>query len=245
MSDLPELSVVVPCFNEEANLPALLERTTAALEALGVAWEIVLVDDGSADRTAEAIRRAAAADPRVRGAFHPTNRGIVAGWVTGLETGRGAWVVPLDADLQYRPEDIAKLWAARLAAGADLVQGARISSPEHDPGRHLATQMFCGLLNFLFGMSLKDNKSGFILYRREAMAAVMAEREGFRLFQHFVTVAAGALGYKIVEVEVAFDPRRAGQSFITNVFWFGLRALADFPLALYRFRLQPPRRPTD
>lgn len=98
--------------------------------------------------------------------------------------------------------------------------------------------MFSRLLNLLFGMKLKDNKSGFILYRREAMQRVMAEREGFRLFQHFVAVAAHAHGLKIVEVPVAFDRRRAGTSFITNVFRFALRAFADLPLALWKFRFR-------
>ena len=230
------LSILVPCFNEEANIAALVARTRAVLEGMDLAWEIVLVDDGSADRTQEKIQAEAAADARVIGVFHEHNRGIVAGWVSGLEKSRGAFVLPLDADLQYRPEDVPQLWAAQAETGADLVQGARISSPEHDPGRHLATQMFCWLLNFLFGMDLKDNKSGFILYRREAMARIMAEREGFRLFQHFVAVAAHAQGYKIAEVPVAFDPRRAGKSFIGNVLFFALRAFLDFPLAVRRFR---------
>ena len=237
MSEILDLSVAVPCFNEAENIPALVARTSAALETLGLAWEMILVDDGSRDQTREKIQAAAAADPRVRGAFHQVNRGIVAGWVTGLEQSRGRFVVPLDADLQYRPEDISKLWAAMTATGADLVQGWRLASPEHDPARQRYTVMFSRLLNMLFGMKLQDNKSGFILYRREAMHQVMAERDGFRLFQHFVTVAAHAHGLKIIEVPVAFDRRQAGTSFITNVFRFALRAFADFPLALWKFRL--------
>jgi glycosyltransferase involved in cell wall biosynthesis len=236
MPPTPDLSVIVPCFNEAENIPALVARTKAALETMGVAWEMILVDDGSQDRTRAKIEAAAAADPRVRGAFHEVNRGIVAGWVTGLEASRGRSVLPLDADLQYRPEDIPELWAAMTETAADLVQGWRIASPEHDPARRRYTAMFSGLLNMLFGMKLRDNKSGFILYRREAMQQVMAEREGFRLFQHFVAVAAHAHGFKIVEVPVAFDRRQAGASFITSVFRFALRAFADFPLALWKFR---------
>jgi phenylacetate-CoA ligase len=238
MSEILDLSVIVPCFNEADNIPALIARSKAALEAMGIAWEMILVDDGSRDRTRAAIEAGAAADPRVSGAFHEVNRGIVAGWVTGLDQSRGRFVVPLDADLQYRPEDISKLWAAMTETGADLVQGWRIASPEHDPARQRYTVMFSRLLNLLFGMNLKDNKSGFILYRREAMAKVMAEREGFLLFQHFVAVAAHAQGLKIIEVPVAFDRRQAGTSFITNVFRFALRAFADFPLALWKFRIK-------
>jgi len=237
MPEAVDLSVIVPCFNEEENLPGLAARTRTALEGMKISWEMILVDDGSRDRTRERIQAASRTEPRIRGAFHEKNRGIVAGWVTGLLQSRGRFVLPLDADLQYRPEDIPRLWAAGTETGADLVQGWRAPADREDQNRQGYSRLFSRLLNIVFGMNLKDNKSGFILYRREAMEKVMAEREGFRLFQHFVTVASHALGYRMVEVPVAFDRRQAGASFITNVFFFALRAFLDFPLALWKFRI--------
>ena len=240
MPEKIELSVVVPCFNEAENLAALVSRTQAALAELPIAWELILVDDGSGDRTREKILAAEKADSRVRGAFHQENLGIVAGWNTGLEKSRGDFVITIDADLQYRPEDVPRLWQVMAETRADLVQGWRTPTAADDPARQRGSQLFSRLLNFLFAMKLKDNKSGFILYRREALAEVMAERQGFRLFQHFIAVAAHARGLRIVEVPVAFDPRRAGTSFIRNVFLFALRAFLDFPRAVWKFRVRPP-----
>src|SRR3989442_15328413 len=103
----PELSVLVPCFNEEGNLPELVERTERVFERRGIAGEVVLVDDGSRDGTAAQIEALAARFANVVGVHHPTNRGIPAGWRSGLEASRGRYVCTIDADLQYQPEAIA------------------------------------------------------------------------------------------------------------------------------------------
>ena len=106
----PELSVVVPCFNEEANVPELTRRVLGTFELGRLAGELVLVDDGSRDQTADAIRQQERAHPGVVvGCFHPDNRGIVAAWRTGVARGRGELCAIIDADLQYQPEDLLRL----------------------------------------------------------------------------------------------------------------------------------------
>lgn len=102
---IPELSVVVPCFNEEQVLPALLERLPRALtEAAGSDWEIILVDDGSVDRTAELIRQAHTAENRIRGIMLSRNFGHQPAILTGMSYARGRFVGIMDADLQDPPE---------------------------------------------------------------------------------------------------------------------------------------------
>ena len=123
----PRVSIVIPVFNEEQNLPALYDRLAPVMDSLsggagGV--EAILVDDGSADRSLEILREIAARDRRVRVVSFNRNYGQHAAVFTGLELSRGAVVVTLDADLQNQPEDIPKL-LAKVDEGFDVVGGWR------------------------------------------------------------------------------------------------------------------------
>ena len=105
-----DLSIIVPCFNEELNIPELTQRLLLTLETGKLTGELVLVDDGSQDGTARVIREQMAKHPgRVVGVFHRGNKGIAAAWRSGTEASRGAAVAVIDADLQYRPEDVLRL----------------------------------------------------------------------------------------------------------------------------------------
>src|SRR6201988_3020400 len=104
-----ELSVIVPCLNEEANVPELVSRIGDVLKVGGIDGEVILVDDGSTDGTRAAIEAAHRERPFVNGRRHAENRGIAAGWKTGVAAARGRLVCILDADLQYQPEDILRL----------------------------------------------------------------------------------------------------------------------------------------
>ena len=232
------LSVVVPCFNEEENLPLLVERLEATLSDNGIDGEIVLVDDASRDGTREVIRREVARRPNVVGCYHDANRGIVGGWRTGLSASRGDYVVAIDADLQYQPEDVARLYAEARASGADLVQGWRRFSKENHVLRYALSVGLSGLLNVLFLMRLKDIKSGFILYRRAAFADILEYRGDYRMFQHFVTIAAHAKGYVIRQIPVTFERRHAGESFITQPARFALCVLREIPIAFLEYRVR-------
>jgi phenylacetate-CoA ligase len=207
-----DLSLVVPCLNEERNLPELVARVEDLLRAAPFSGELVLVDDGSSDATWPVIERLRSERPFVRAARHVRRLGIAAAWHTGLEAARGDAVCVLDADLQYDPADVPRLWAAREQTGADIVQGWRSSRERPRDGRLLLSRALGALLNAAFGMSLRDNKSGFFLCRKQVLADLLQARARYRHFQCFVMVAARDRGYRIAEVEAAFRPRHAGRS---------------------------------
>ena len=229
-----DLSVIAPCFNEEGNIDALADRMLATFDARDIPAELVLVDDASSDGTWPCISRRADSDPRVRGCRHAVNRGIVGGWHTGLEASAGRLVCLIDADLQNRPEDVARLYAAYAGGGCDIVQAVRRPA---DGVRRL--QLFSRglnfLLNFAFRTRLRDNKSGFILCRRDVLAAILRHRYRYRYFQSFLGVSAVARGFTIRELDTTFEPRRHGQSFLSA---FPLLVSARIVWELLKFRLE-------
>jgi phenylacetate-CoA ligase len=232
-----ELSIVVPCYNEEGNIRLLVERLQQALKELDIPVEIILVDDCSRDRTRLVIEQLVREYPDVVvGQYHPVNQGIVGGWKTGLAAAQGKYVLTTDADLQYRPEDIPSLYNEMVGGNYDLVQGWRREHREMNRTRRILRRGFSLLLNWLFSMRLDDIKSGFVLYRRECFADILHYRMNYVCFQHFITIAAHYKGYRIRQIPVVFDKRHAGDSFIQTPILFSLKALVDLPLALWEYR---------
>lgn len=235
----PDLSVVVPCYNEEGNIPELVERTTATLAELGIAWELVLVDDGSQDDTWGCIERARQADRRVVGVRHERNRGIVEGWRSGLAAAQGAFLCITDADLQYQPEDIARLWREIRFKNVDLVQGARTTLTRARDRRFWLSRGLNFLLNTLFGMRSRDNKSGFLITRRSVFADVIEHRYRYKYFQTFILVAAWTKGYSVSEIDTVFADREVGESFVSKTpFGIIFHSLVDLAKGLVEFRLR-------
>lgn len=234
----PALSVVVPCYNEAKNLPELVERLERVFDRKELAGEVVLVDDGSADDTGAVIRALSADHPRVVGVFHERNRGIAAAWESGVSRARGEYVCLIDADLQNLPEDVWRLFREIRLSHADVVQGYRSSVGRLRDSRYLLSKGLNGLLNTLFGMSARDNKSGFVIALRETLADILHHRYRYRYFQTFITVAAKTKGYTVREVETLFESRLLGQSFMSR---FPVRvvvlALVDLAKGLVEFRL--------
>jgi phenylacetate-CoA ligase len=210
------LSVIAPCYNEEPNIDLLVERTLAVFATLDIEAELVLIDDGSVDRTWARVRARTEADPRVRGLQHSTNGGIESAWNTGLTAARGHLICLMDADLQNRPEDIPRLLRAYVHGAADVVQGVRHASSMLTRHR-LFTRGLNRLLNRAFGTSLRDNKSGFILCHREVLRTVLEHRFYYKYFQSFLGVAVCSRGYTLGEVDTVFDARHAGSSFLSRI----------------------------
>lgn len=237
-----DVSVVVPCYNEAENLPELVERLQRAFEQGRCAGEIVLVNDGSRDATGDVIRELERRHAHVVGCHHERNRGMEAGWNTGVEAARGTYACLIDADLQYQPEDVARLYAEIVASGADLVQGCRITPGSARDSRYVLSRGLNFILNRAFGMRLRDNKSGFVLARRETLRHVLEHRRRYRYFQALLLVSAHAKGYSIREIETVFAPRRRGQSFMSGLpVKVVLGCLLDVLNGLLEFRLRARR----
>lgn len=211
-----QLSVIAPCLNEQGNVDSLIDRVLAAFDTLPVSAELVLIDDGSTDATWERMTIRADQDPRVRIAQHLSNQGMVSAWQTGLGTARGELVCLIDADLQNRPEDIPRLYERFTRGDVALIQGVRIF--EDAPWiRLVISRGLNTLLNAAFGMRARDNKSGFILCRRDALFQILRHRFRYRYFQSFLGPAAKVRGLSIAEIDTPHEPRRAGKSFLPRI----------------------------
>jgi phenylacetate-CoA ligase len=233
----PELSVVVPCFNEEGNIAALAERLFEATDEAGLSTEIVFVDDGSTDATWAAIGRAREEwGDRVVGVKHKRNSGIAASWRSGIDAAKGRYTCFLDADLQHPPEEVVTLYRRLLQSRADMAQGTRSSIERLRDSRMLFSRALNLLLNIAFRTWAADSKSGFVLAPHRVLDDVLSYRGRYHYFQTFISVAAKSKGYEVLEVETLFQSRYAGTSFLTGkAWWVSLQALLDFPRALVEF----------
>lgn len=176
------ISVVIPVYNEAGCLRAHVDALRPLLTGLaGDGWEIVLVDDGSRDGTAQEIAALSAGEPRVRSCTHAVNRGKGAAVRTGVAATRGDAVLFCDADMSTPPDTLREFLAA-LAAGADVVIGNRKSGAAHierwqPPLRTWLGLGFTRLSNLMTGMSVSDYTCGFKLFRGDPGRTVFAETE--------------------------------------------------------------------
>ena len=241
-----ELSVIVPCFNEALNLPELAKRTLGAFERGELRGQLVLVDDGSRDDTADRIRELEAEHEAVTGVYHPDNRGITAAWRSGLRASLGQSVAIMDADLQYQPEDLLRLHRTLLESTVDVVQGWRSPVGRKRGQRYWVSRGFNFLLNKTFGMDLRDNKSGFVCCAREVMEDLLTYDGDYAYWQSFIMVAAHAKGYEYKEIETLFEDRRQGVSFLdgSKTFTVAAESFVDLAKAAVEYRIKaPPRDP--
>ncbi|QIK75455.1 glycosyltransferase [Nocardioides piscis] len=210
-----DLTVVAPCYNEEGNVAELARRTRDALDAAGIAFELILVDDGSTDGTWAAIKEAEADHPaQVRGIAQPINGGMFAAWRTGVAAATGNVVCLIDADLQNPPEAITRLWDELHTKNVHVVQGFRSSIEWDRDARFVSSRGLNLVLNTMFGDRARDNKSGFVMAPRSILADILDFKHHYNYPQTFVRVAARAKGYAVAETETLFQPRRVGTSFL-------------------------------
>jgi dolichol-phosphate mannosyltransferase len=196
----PTISVVVPVYNEEENVLTLQTEISRALS--GMDYEIVFVDDGSIDRTAEKIEPG----PRVRVVRFEKNAGQSAATYAGLNEARGEIVILMDGDLQNDPADIPKL-LAELTRGADLVCGYRASRKDTVVKR--ITSRVANFVRSRFtGDGVRDTGCGLKAMRRECVAAVVP----FKGMHRFVPALVKGAGFRLTEVPVNHRPRQFGQS---------------------------------
>jgi undecaprenyl-phosphate 4-deoxy-4-formamido-L-arabinose transferase len=203
----PQLSVVIPVFNEEAGLPALFARLYPALDALGPSYEVIFVNDGSRDRSAALLREQWQRRPdATRVVLFNANYGQHPAIVAGFERCRGERIVTMDADLQNPPEEIAKLLAA-MDAGYDYVGGVR-RSREDSWFRRFASKSMNRLRERITRIHMTDQGCMLRAYSREIVAAVAESRE----VSTFIPALAYTFASNPTEVDVAHAERAAGKS---------------------------------
>jgi len=201
------LSIVVPLFNEAGTLGELHRRLTAVLFLIGVPSEIIYVDDGSRDGTADALDVLAARSPDVRVVSLARNYGQTAALAAGFDAAAGDVIVAMDGDLQHAPEEIPKL-LAKLDEGYDIVSGWREQRVDGLWTRRLPSRVANWLMAKLSGVSLHDFGTTFKAYRAPVIKRIRLHGELHR----FIPALASWGGARMTEVPIANIPRPQNQS---------------------------------
>lgn len=200
----PDVSVLVPAKDEAENLPLFMEQADAAFRATpDVRFEVVVIDDGSADATWAVLQELEARYPFLRAVRHRTRRGIADALRTGWLAARGDVLVFYPADLQFKPEDIPRLVAPIVAGDADMVTGYKQGKYE----KAFVSGIYNRLSRTLFRVQVRDLNS-VKAYRREVMEQLPTRPDWHR----YMVVMAAAQGFRIAEVPVPLYPRHAGKS---------------------------------
>lgn len=203
-SAAPLLSVIIPVYNEEATVAEVIERVAAV--ALPIEKEIIVVDDGSSDRTPEVLRSAAASITRLYEA--PVNFGKGAAVRVGLKLAKGSIILIQDADLELDPNEYGQLLAPILAGEASVVYGSRFLKPSAGVRftRRLANRFLTAVTNLLFGTRLTDMETAYKVFTREVAQQLRLRCVGFEL-EPEITAQISRAGYSIREVPISYRPR--------------------------------------
>jgi dolichol-phosphate mannosyltransferase len=207
MTEVPALSIVMPCFDEEEILPRTLLRLHAAAQATGLAYEIVAVDDGSRDATWSVLAEAARQDSRVRGVRLSRNFGHQMALTAGLERARGTEILIIDADLQDPPE-LLGLMLAKRREGFDIVYGQRHSRAGETWFKRATARMFYRLIGYLSEVPIPSDTGDFRLMSRRAVDAFLQLPESSR----FIRGMVAWIGYPQVAVLYDRAARGAGKT---------------------------------
>lgn len=206
-STAPQISVLVPVYNEEESLPDLYEKLVKALDSLGRTWEAILVDDGSKDKSWELLEQMAAKDKRIHCVRFVRNFGQTAALAAGIDYASGEIIIPMDADLQNDPVDIARL-LEKLDEGFDVVSGWRKDRQDEFFTRLIPSWTANKLISVISGVRLHDYGCSLKAYRREVIKDVRLYGEMHR----FVPIYASWMGAKVTEIPVTHHARQFGQS---------------------------------
>lgn len=229
----PQLSVVVPVFNEESGLDALLARVTPVCQsAFGASYEILLVDDGSTDRSWTMISDRAAASPHVTGIKLSRNFGHQLALTAGLQRARGDYVFVLDADLQDPPELLPEM-LAKLRQGYDVAYGRRIARAGETAFKKASASLFYRMLDRLVDVAIPRDTGDFRLMTRRVAAQLNAMPERYR----FVRGMVGWIGFNQVAVPYHRDARFAGETHypLRKMIRFAIDAITSFSVVPLRF----------
>ena len=204
----PELSFVIPCYNEEGNLRELVKAIRAAVEPMKLPWEIVITDDCSADTSWEILKEMGAADPRIRAQRLAANSGESAAQWAGFKAARGRYIVTLDADLQNDPADLPRFWEA--LKNYDCVCGSRVETRKKGDTfvKVVSSRIANWVRNKLSGENITDAGCCYRAFRRECVA----DLKFFKGMHRFMPTLIKMEGFTVAEIPVTNNPRFAGQS---------------------------------
>lgn len=203
----PDLSVVFPVYNEEENVPILLDEIARALDGKGWTYEMVAVDDGSADHSLAVLRDLKAKYPTLRVITFEKNSGQTAALDAGWRAARGRFVVSLDADLQNDPADIPKMMKELERTGSDMVIGVRVNRKD-TWSRRTQSKIGNSVRNWITGDRITDTGCSLKLARREAIEPVRL----FTGMHRFLPTLVRYAGFKVVEMPVNHRARKFGVS---------------------------------
>ncbi|HEY2866807.1 MAG TPA: glycosyltransferase [Pyrinomonadaceae bacterium] len=206
-SSKPELSLFLPVMDEEENLREMYEKIAAALGSLGKSAEVIFVDDGSTDKSLQILKEIAAKDDRVRIISLRRNYGQTAAMSAGIDAARGEILIPMDADLQNDPADIARL-LEKLDEGYDVVSGWRKNRQDKLISRKIPSQIANKIISWIGGVHLHDYGCSLKAYRREVIQDVRLYGEMHR----FIPIYASWAGARVTEIPVDHHARTHGKS---------------------------------
>lgn len=203
----PELSLFLPVLDEEENLRPMHAKIKEALDALGKTAEVIFVDDGSTDNSLRILKEIAAEDDRVRVISLRRNYGQTAAMSAGIDAAKGDILIPMDADLQNDPADIARL-LEKLDEGYDVVSGWRKNRQDKLISRKIPSQIANKIISAIGGVPLHDYGCSLKAYRREVIQDVRLYGEMHR----FIPIYASWAGARVTEIPVDHHARTMGKS---------------------------------
>ena len=209
MTDLhrPKLSIIVPFYNEEENIVRMHAAIVAAIEPLGVSFEMMLVDDGSKDNTAKLAMEIARADSRVRFVRFRRNYGQTPAMAAGIEHARGEILITMDGDLQNDPGDIQN-FLAKIDEGYDIVVGWRFNRQDKLLSRKIPSRIANWIIGKVTGVPIKDNGCSLKAFRASLIKNIPLYSEMHR----FIPAMASIAGPRIAEIKVRHHARQFGTS---------------------------------
>ncbi len=219
MNERIDISVVVPVFNEEENLPILIPQIVEVLKPLGKSYEMIFVDDGSTDRSRPLLKEMVSQYPQIHVLGFRKNCGETAAGAAGLKEARGEIVITIDADLQNDPKDIPTMLA--YMRDYDMVTGWR-QKREDSWVKRITSRIANRIRNRLSGETIRDSGCTFRAYKRECLQNIKL----YKGMHRFMPTLVKMEGFRVIEIPVAHHPRKFGVSKYTtwNRMW---RAFVD------------------